>query len=58
MFVNGKTNIGFYAGGTGGAGGAGGKEGDGGGVGVGPSFQAATLNVLMQNSPEREKIIE
>jgi hypothetical protein len=39
----------FLPGGTGGHGGSGGKEGGGGGVGEGPSFQAATMNVVIQN---------
>ncbi|KAF8207492.1 ankyrin repeat-containing domain protein [Mycena galopus ATCC 62051] len=47
------------SGGTGGAGGAGGTEGGGGGVGGGPSFQADTMKVVIQNDPEeREKIIK
>ncbi|KAF7345856.1 putative ankyrin repeat protein [Mycena venus] len=51
--------ISHLSGGTGGAGGTGGKEGGGGGVGEGPSFQATTMNVVIQNDPaEREKVIE
>ncbi|KAJ7321268.1 ankyrin repeat-containing domain protein [Mycena albidolilacea] len=43
--------ISHISGGTGGPGGSGGKEGGGGGVGEGPTFQAATMHVVIKNPP-------